>query len=166
MDLQIRNVAAQELPLVLDLNEQAIPLVNQLDTETVRWFARTAAYFRVAEINGRVAAFLIAITPDTDYDSQYFGWFCQRYTDFLYVDRIVVTDWAQRRGVGLALYRDLEQFGIETGCVLAADVYSDPPNEISLAFHTKFGFERVGSQFVEADGKEVAKFLKQPCIGQ
>jgi len=103
MDLQIRNVAAQELPLVLDLNEQAIPLVNQLDTETVRWFARTAAYFRVAEINGRVAAFLIAITPDTDYDSQYFGWFCQRYTDFLYVDRIVVTDWAQRRGVGLAL---------------------------------------------------------------
>ena len=162
MDLQIRNVAAQELPLVLELNEQAIPEVNRVELDTLRWFARTAAYFRVAEIDGRVAAFLIAITPDADYDSQYFGWFCQRYTDFLYVDRIVVANWAQRRGVGLAMYRDLEQFALETGCVLAVDVYSDPPNEISLAFHAKFGFKRVGSQFVEADGKEVAKFLKPP----
>jgi predicted GNAT superfamily acetyltransferase len=164
MDLQIRNVAAQELPLVLALNEQAIPLVNHLEIETLHWFARTAAYFRVAEIGGRVAAFLIAITPDADYDSQYFGWFCQRYTDFLYVDRVVVADWAQRRGVGLALYRDLEQFAFETGCTLAADVYSDPPNEISLAFHAKFGFAQVGAQFVEADGKEVAKFLKPPPV--
>jgi len=165
MEFCLRQVIDPDLPLVLDLNEQARPQVNRIDLETIRWFARTAAYFRVAEIDGRVAAFLIAITPQTDYPSQYFGWFCQRYTDFLYIDRIVVAAWARRRGVGLALYRDLEQVAGESGYTLATEVYSDPPNDISLAFHANYGFEQVGSQVIVDGGtKTVAKFLKSPSV--
>ena len=57
----------------------------------------------------------------------------------------------------------LEQFAFESGDILATEVYSDPPNQISLTFHAKYGFEQVGSQVVEDGGtKVVAKFLKQP----
>ena len=164
MEIQIRDVAEDDLPVILELNEQAIPLVNCLEIQRFRWFARSAAYFRVAETDQKIAGFLIAITPATDYDSQYFGWFCQRYASFLYVDRIVITEWARRRGVGFALYNDLEDYALGLSYSLAADVYSDPPNEISLTFHAKYGFEQVGTQIVEEDdgAHQVAKFLKQP----
>jgi predicted GNAT superfamily acetyltransferase len=165
MELSLRPVSDRDLPLVLELNEQALPQVNRIDLDTIRWFARTAAYFRVAEMDRQLAAFLIAITPQTDYPSQYFGWFRQRYTDFLYIDRIVVAPWARHRGLGWALYRDLEQVAGESGYTLATEVYSDPPNHVSLAFHAKFGFEQVGTQVVEDGGiKMVAKFLKRPLF--
>ncbi len=171
MTTQIRNVAEDDLPVIFELNERAIPLVNSLSIETFRWFARSAAYFRVAEIDQKIAGFLIAITPDTDYDSQYFGWFCQRYASFLYIDRIIIAEWGRRRGVGSALYNDLEDYALGLSYTLAADVYSDPPNEISLTFHAKYGFEQVGTQIVEEDdgAHQVAKFLKQPgaqSVGQ
>jgi predicted GNAT superfamily acetyltransferase len=163
MDIKVRDVADEELPLVLDLNEQALPHVNRIDLDTIRWFARTVTYFRVAEIGGRVAAFLIAITPQADYPSPYFGWFCQRYSDFLYIDRVAVAPWARHQGLGWALYRDLEQVALESGWIVVTDVYSDPPNHISLAFHAKYGFEQVGVQVVEDGGtKTVTKFMKSP----
>ena len=162
MELQIRDVDHQILSEVLNLNEQAVPAVNSLEMETIAWFAQTATYFRVAEIADHLAGFLIAIAPDTDYPSHYFAWFCQHYTKFFYIDRVVVADWARRRGVGWALYEDIEQYAGESSYSLAADVYSQPPNDISLAFHRRYGFEKVGSQLVEQDGKTVVKFLKQP----
>ena len=163
MAIQIRNVAEDDLPVIFELNERAIPLVNSLSIETFRWFAQSAAYFRVAEIDQKIAGFLIAIRPDTDYDSQYFGWFCQRYASFLYVDRIVIAEGARRRGVGFALYNDLENYALRLSYSLATDVYSDPPNETSLTFHAKYGFKQVGTQIVEEDdgAHQVAKFLKQ-----
>lgn len=161
--VRIRPVIDRDFLLVLELNEQALPHVNRIDLDTIRWFARTAAYFRVAERAGRVAAFLIAITPQADYPSQYFGWFRQRYTDFLYIDRVAVAPSARHQGLGRALYRDVEQVAFDSGWTLVTDVYSDPPNHISLAFHAKYGFEQIGSQVVEdGERKTVAKFLKAP----
>lgn len=129
------------------------------------WFSQAAAYFRVAESAGKVAGFLIAITAGTDYPSQYFAWFCQRYTNFIYIDRIVISEWARRQGIGFALYRDLEQYAFESAYILASDVYSDPPNEVSLAFHARYGFTEVGRQTVENGARVVTKFLKQPAVG-
>lgn len=165
MELQIREVTSIDLAEIVRLNELAVPQVNYVDAAKMAWFSRSAAYFRVANIAGKLAGFLIGISAGTNYDSQYFGWFCQRYANFIYIDRIVIADWARRQGVGFALYRDLEQYAADTGLTLVSDVYSDPPNEISLSFHAKYGFELVGSQVVENGAKVVAKFLKQPRGG-
>jgi len=165
MALHLRDVSAGDLPAILELNEQAIPYVNHLDLAEMQWFAEVAAYFRIAECNGSLAGLLIAITPETDYPSQYFAWFCQRYTQFIYVDRIVVAGWARRRGVARALYRDVERYAYEQSYLLTVDVYSQPPNDISLAFHRNYGFEEIGSQEVEHGTKIAAKFLKTPHVG-
>lgn len=164
--LHVRDVSAVDLPAVLELNEQAIPYVNHLDLVQMQWFADVAAYFRVAEYNGSLAGFLIAVTPETDYSSPYFGWFCRRYTQFIYVDRVAVAAQARRRGIARALYRDVERYAYEHGHLLTVDVYSRPPNDISLAFHRNYGFEEIGSQEVELGTKTVVKFLKKPGINE
>ncbi len=165
MKFQLRDVTKDDLPTILKLNEQAIPHVNHLELEQINRFAEIAAYFRVAESRDKLAGFLIALGPETDYPSQYFTWFCRRYQAFLYVDRVVVADWARQRGVARALYRDVELQAHRLSYLLAVDVYSQPANRISLAFHRNYGFEEVGVQEIENGTKMAAKFLKIPEIG-
>ena len=162
MNLAISLIEEQQLPLIERLNNEALPNVNLVDRQKLRWFWGVAPYFRVAILNDRLVGFLIAVSDSADYESVYFRWFTQRYTDFLYIDRIVVAAWAQRKGVGLALYQDVEQYAATLPAALTADVYSTPANEVSLAFHHRFGFQLVGSQDVENGTKTVAKFYKHP----
>ena len=162
MNLPIRNVTSNDFPEIVRLNEGAVPNVNSVDLAKMAWFSQMAAYFRVAESAGKLAGFLIAIAAGTDYPSQYYDWFCQRYTNFIYIDRIVIAERARRQGVGFALYRDLEQYAFESAYILVSDVYCDPPNEVSLAFHASYGFEEIGRQVVENGARAVTKFLKQP----
>ena len=141
MDIQIRNIAPKDFPEILLLNEQAVPQVSHVDLDKLKWFTRTALYFRVAEANGKVAGFLIAVADDCDYQSQYFQWFCERYKKFVYINRIIVAEWARGNRVAWQLYEDIERYVSSLSCSLAADVYSDPPNDISLKFHNRYGFK-------------------------
>jgi predicted GNAT superfamily acetyltransferase len=160
MHIKIRDITRDDFPEILHLNEQALPQVSPVDSEKLNWFTQVAPYFRVAVANNKVAGFLIAIAEDCVYPSQYFQWFCERYDRFIYVDRIIVSDWARGNRIAWRLYEDLEQFAITNTYPLTADVYSQPPNEISLTFHEKYGFRVVGTQSVENGTKEVTKFLK------
>ena len=160
MQINIRDVTRNDFPEILHLNEQALPQVSPVDLVKLGWFTQVAPYFRVAEAQNKVAGFLIAIAEDCAYPSQYFQWFCERYNRFLYIDRIIVTDWARGNRVAWRLYEDVEQFAVSHAYPLTADVYCQPPNEISLKFHEKYGFEVVGTQSVENGTKAVTKFLK------
>ena len=155
----IRDVKEQDLEAVLALNEAAVPHVNSIPMAQLETFRQEAAYFRVALVDGAVAACLVGLTPDADYGSLNFQWFKARYDDFAYVDRIAVAEYARRLGLGSALYADFE--GRFTGRVprLACEVNLEPPNEVSMAFHRRHGFVQVGTQ--PADGKIVALLVKE-----
>ena len=162
--IQLTDVCAADLPAIVALNETAVPLVNSVDLTKMHWFLSVAAYFRKATIDDRLAGFLIALDHNTPYASVYFDWFCARYRNFIYIDRIVGADWTRGQGVGRAMYQDVERFTAARAALLASDVYSDPPNTPSLQFHYKFGFTLVGSQPVENGAKTAAKFLKTPAL--
>lgn len=162
MEIQIRTFTEDDLADILALNQGALLQVSPLDSQGIKWFAETAAYFRVAESKGKIAGFLIAVAHNSDYQSIYFQWFCERYPTFLYIDRVIVAEWARGKRVAWRLFEDVERFAASSGYPLTSDVYSRPPNEISLAFHQKYGFELVGTQPVEGEAKEVAKFLMAP----
>lgn len=159
MTVEIRDVAPGDLETVLTLNEAAVPHVNSIAMAQMKHFLDRAAYFRVALVDGAVAAYLVGLTPDADYQSLNFRWFRKRYDKFAYVDRIAVAGHARRLGLGSALYDDFERHFTGRAARLACEVNLKPPNEASMAFHRRHGFVQVGSQ--EVDGKVVAMLVKE-----
>src|SRR4051812_25172343 len=98
-----------------------------------------AAYPLVAELDGEVAGVAIAYQPGSAYDSINYRWHADRFGDFLYLDRIVISSDFRRRGLASALYDAMEQYAKEHGRMVC-EVNSDPPNIESLAFHAARGY--------------------------
>lgn len=160
MAIAIRDVRSEDLEQVLDLNEAAVPHVNRVDLSRMHRFHAEAAYFRVALIDDRLSAFLVGMTPEADYDSPNFRWFCAKYADFAYIDRVAVAAAARRCGLAAALYHDFRAT-VGTGRArLACEVNLRPPNDASMNFHLRMGFRRVGSQIIDAGRKEVAMLIR------
>ena len=158
----IRDVRAEDLSEALALNNAAVPNMNELDLHAMRHFAESAPWFRVAEREASLEGFIIALRPDSVYDSPNFRWFQARYDDFVYVDRIVVAARARRSGAGRALYADLEAWarGIEAP-ILCAEVNLRPPNPVSLEFHLAGGWKEVGQLEHEVQGKRVVMLVRE-----
>ncbi len=128
----IRNVRSDELAFLLALNQSNLPHVGSISLIEMQHLHSQAVYFRVAEFNDQPAGFLIAFDPQADYDSLNFLWFKNRYSDFVYVDRIVIAAEARRKGMALALYQDLEDFAAQRHIPSMTCEYNlQPPNEIS-----------------------------------
>lgn len=161
MQVFLRDIASNDFSMILDLNAQSLPEVNPMNAQLLKWFSDRAAYFRALESKGRVVGFLIAVSHDSGYESEYFEWFFDHFERFLYIDRVIVAAWARRKRFAWQLYEDVARFARANDYPLVSDVYSNPPNEPSLAFHRKFGFEQVGIQVVAGGKKKVAKFLKR-----
>jgi uncharacterized protein len=158
----LRDVGRTDLQRVLSINQGAVPNMNSLELADIDRFAADAAYFRVAEIESEIAAFLVVLDATTDYDSINYRWFRERYAAFLYVDRIAVDPRFQRRGLGQALYQDLFAETRRRGVArICAEVNLEPPNPGSIAFHRALGFRKVGELEHPDGGKKVAMFVRE-----
>jgi predicted GNAT superfamily acetyltransferase len=158
---EIQDVTERDLRAVLALNESEVPHVGQVDIDRMRWFAAHANYFRVAKDEDRLAAFLIGLLPGSRYGSMNYRWFDDRYSDFAYVDRIVVAEHARRRGLAARLYDDFVAAAPASVSLLTCEVNIQPPNEQSMQFHVKLGFREVGTLTSDAGRKKVSLLLKQ-----
>jgi predicted GNAT superfamily acetyltransferase len=153
----IRDATAADHPALLALNARYVDLLSPLDAARLARLDAQAAYHRVVDDAGRVAAFLLAFREGADYDSPNYLWFAVRYPRFLYVDRVVVDGAAQGRGLGARLYRDLFVFAATQGVdTIACEYYSKPPNAASARFHARFGFREVGTQWLPEVRKQVS----------
>lgn len=161
MKTVIRDVDSRDLHAVLRLNEAAVPHVNSIDIEQMLWFSKNAIYFRVAKKENEILAFLVGLTAGTDYQSPNYRWFCDHYEDFLYVDRVAVSNAGRRRGLATRLYDDFARTCSENARVMTCEVNIKPANETSMQFHTRQGFRKVGSQTTEGGTKEVAMLMKK-----
>ena len=160
MDFIIRDVADSDFDTVLSLNQSEVPHVGSVDSRKILWFASHAHYFRVATEGKRVAAFLVGFRPGTGYESPNYRWFCERYDDFAYVDRIAVAGFARRYGLASRLYGDFADSVPDSVRIMTCEVNILPPNESSMTFHRRLGFRQVGSQSYEDGSKEVAMLAK------
>ena len=160
MQCQITNVTPRDLDEVLDLNESEVPQVGKVDIGRMHWFAEHATYFRVAKNDGQLGAFLIGLRPGIGYDSLNYRWFCERYNDFAYVDRVAVATHARRRGLASLLYDDFAAAMPTTVRFMTCEVNIEPPNEQSMRFHTQLGFREVGTLATEGGRKKAALLLK------
>ena len=157
----VRDAEPRDFAAILALNEEFVRFTSPLDEAALAELHAQAAYHRVVEEEGRVAAFLLAVAPGQPYQSLNYTWFAARHDEFLYIDRVVVAGAHQRRGVGVALYDDVAAFAAAGGFRrLVCEVNVEPPNEVSDAFHARQGFVEVGTQWVADSTKRVALLEK------
>lgn len=162
MALIIRDMREQELDQVLALNNSAGASILPMDAHKMRHFFEVAGYFRVAEIDGHLAGFLIALGPHVAYDSANFQWFKSRYADFIYIDRIVIASNYRRHGLGRIFYADVQTYSELRSPFLACEIFLEPRDDASVLFHGTYGFREVGQQSI-ADGRHVGLLLKELC---
>ena len=139
----LRPMTDADVPAVLDLNDRHVELLSPMDAGRLDLLRGWASRADVIVCDGQVAGFVLVFSPGTDYDSENYRWFSERYgEDFDYLDRIVIDDRFRRRGLASAVYDAVEDAARSRGR-LVLEVNLDPPNEGSLAFHRGRGYREV-----------------------
>ncbi|MFC0677432.1 GNAT family N-acetyltransferase [Lysobacter korlensis] len=160
MSIVVRDVREHELDSVLALNNAAGPAILPLDSTRLRAFYDCAEYFRVAERDGTLAGFLIGIGHRSEHDSSNFRWFRERYSNFFYIDRIVVASRRRGGGVGRAFYADAQSYAELRYAQMACEVFLDGGNDPVLLFHGAFGFHEVGQNVMPDARLRAAMLMK------
>lgn len=153
----IRDAAEGDFESIVRLNSESEQFLNSqasLTVDDLRLLHDSASYHRVATIDGTVAGFVLAFRSGTPHRDPNYLWFSSRFSDFLYVDRIIVSNAARGKGVGKLLYNDLFSWARASKVSrVTCEIDCDPPNEVSSQFHSGFGFREVGRHKVD-DGKK------------
>ncbi|RUL80034.1 GNAT family N-acetyltransferase [Dyella choica] len=160
MALAIRDVREHDLDAVLALNNTAGRSILALDAERLRYFYEQADYFRVAEIDGHLAGFLIALRDGRDYLSPNYRWFSGHYPSFVYIDRIVIANAYRRHGLGRIFYCDVNSYAEVRVPLLTCEVFLEPADDVVVLFHGTYGFQEVGQQRMGERGPQVSLLAK------
>jgi predicted GNAT superfamily acetyltransferase len=163
MVLAIRDVCEHDLDAVLALNNAAGTGILPLDGAQLRHLLGIADYFRVAEVDGHLAGFLIAVREDADHASPNFQWFRERYPAFVYIDRIVVANAYRRHGLGRVFYCDVHSYAELRTPLLTCEVFLEPRDDVAVLFHGTYGFHEVGQQVMAGAGRHVSLLAKELC---
>ncbi len=159
--MKLRDVREHDLDAVLALNNSAGSAILPLDAAHLRHFFERADYFRVAEIDGQIAGFLIAVRETGDHASSNFRWFRERYARFVYIDRVVIGGTFRGHGLGRVFYSDVQSYAEARAPVLACEVFLEPRDDVSMLFHGTRGFNEVGQQLMPENGRRVCLLAKQ-----
>lgn len=158
--LTIRPARPADRAAMLALNHAADPRVFQLTRAALDDLVERATVVWVAATDQRVLGYLIALASGAEYDGEEFAWFRERGEGFVYVDQVVVAADDRGRGIGTALYRDLEAWARrESTTAITCEVHLAPPNPESYAFHRRRGFTEL-DRLDTTDGRRVALLHK------
>ena len=157
MRSRIFNVEHDDLTFILNLNNKFSKEVGMSDIDNMTYFLDTADYFKRIEFDGKNVGFLIAISPNKDYQSENYIWFNKKYKSFIYIDRIVIKGVYQNKGLGKIFYEDLIAFSKSNASKrIACEVNIKPLNDRSIIFHDRLGFKEVGQQDTNQGEKRVS----------
>ena len=145
--VSIRSIEPEDLARILEINQANVPEVGSVDAGRMTYLVTESPIALAVELDGAVVGFCLVMRSNSDYDSVNYRWFTERYDDFMYLDRVAFAADAQGRGLGTLLYAEVDRLMVDGDeSQLALEVNVDPPNESSLAFHTRRGFIEVGQQ--------------------
>jgi len=157
-DFIIRAMSTSDLDVVWAINQENVPAVGEETLEDLAKVHEQCTIALVAEVSGTIAGFCMVLLPDADYGSPNFQFFCDRLDDFIYLDRVAVTAEFQGKGIGAALYSEVEKLSDATW--FALEVNTKPRNEGSLRFHAREGFVQM-EELETRPGKMVSLMVKK-----
>lgn len=158
--LTLRDVRASDLAAVLGLNNTAGASILPMDAAQVDHFYRHADYFKVAEVEGHLAGFLIALRDRSEHASSNFQWFRSHCKRFVYIDRVVVGNLYRGHGLGRLFYSDVQSYAEVRSPNLACEVFLEPRDDVAVLFHGVFGFHELGQQVMPESGRRVSLLVK------
>ena len=159
----LRDYRPDDLDAIHRINQGEVPAVGTETLEDLADIAGKSLIALVAEVDGQVAGFSLVLAPGTDYDSVNYLWFSERYDDFVYLDRVAFPAAFQGRGLGRAMYAEVERLTRlrrPTATHFTLEVNLRPRNDRSLAFHARLGFEEVGQ--LETDYGALVSLMAKP----
>lgn len=162
----IRDYRPDDLEAVHTINQAEVPAVGDVTADELAHIASESSIALVAEFDGVVAGFCLVLGPSADYGSANYAWFAERYDDFVYLDRVAISPAFQRRGLGRALYAEVERVAPErqpSARDFLLEVNVRPRNDQSLAFHAGLGFVEVGERDTDY-GITVSMLAKQLSV--
>ncbi len=155
--MEIRPAQPQDFATILALNAASVAVLSPMDEQHLQTLHDQAALHWVMAHDNQVAAFLLAFREGSPYDSTNYQWFEQRYEQFLYIDRIVVSSQYRGTGIGSALYNKIIAYAQASSIpLITCEIDIEPPNHSSQRFHQKLGFQTVGTQATANGQKRVA----------
>ncbi len=146
-ELEPRLFLASDIDAALKLNNANAPAVGAIDRAQLEFLIEHSLYsFAIG--TDTLHAFCITFAPGAPYTSVNYQWFSQKYSDFVYLDRIVVSETMRNNSLGAKLYAAVEQRMLKDRCapILTCEVNLNPPNLGSIRFHNRIGFREVGQQ--------------------
>jgi len=147
-DPRIRDFVPDDLDPVWRLNEAAVNAVSSVTRDQMLALVDMSRDVLVIDDGEEIIGFCNTFNPGAEYASVNYRWFSERYDEFVYLDRIVIAESHRNRGLGALLYGEVERRMQVSGVpgLLTCEVNFDPPNEGSLRFHRRIGFNPVGYQ--------------------
>jgi predicted GNAT superfamily acetyltransferase len=147
---------------ILQMNREFVHWLSPLDPAGLDYILSRAAYQRQISDGAGV---LFGYADDVDYpDHKNLSWLKARFSNFFYIDRIIISSAAQGRGFGRRLYHDAENFARKAGyAALACEINIRPNNPASHNFHLANGFKPIGESNDPARDTAVRYYIKRFC---
>jgi predicted GNAT superfamily acetyltransferase len=153
----IRPLRDSDLTAISAINSLNVPAVGDETEGTLRAIMSISEVALGVMEGNALVGFAFVLPPGTTYDSPNYRYFCERFVDFGYLDRVAFLPSHQGRGLGAALYREIERRVSRPMITLEVNVV--PPNEGSMRFHLREGFREV-EQLETRPGKVVSLMVK------
>ena len=159
--LKIRDLKESDYSQILKLNNDNLPAVSELTNHDLKKLHDQALAVWVIEdsLQGSLAGFCIILPPGIDYSSDNYKWITERYDEFEYLDRVVISKEFRGQGFGRALYD--YWFTKSSSESLLLEVNTKPINKGSITFHEKVGFCAIGEQEILGGEKRVQYMIRK-----
>jgi len=139
-----RKLRSEDGPSLWRINEEGLPGTGKVSQDAIVDLVDLAELPLGAFEGAELVGFVLCLPPQTRYESLNYAWFNQHYDDFLYVDRIAVSQKHRNRKIGSLLYQKVIAYAQEHSRPVVAEVSLKPPNPKSMRFHDRHGFNEVG----------------------
>lgn len=159
----IRQCTPDDVDALVAINNSGYPAVPIATSDEMLALLSMCSLALIAENeDGTALGFVMAMDPGLNYPSENYVFFEARFTNHLYIDRIVLTEESRGLGLGSTLYeRIFERARLDGRERVTCEVNVEPPNPGSLRFHRRWGFEDVDTQPTKG-GQVVVQLLQAP----
>ena len=138
------------LETLYNLNQENTPEVGSLSSvNELRDLLQLSALNFFVLNEEEIIGFIICFREGSEYHSPNYKFFSDCEDKFLYIDRVVIKKEYRRMGAGTRLFEHLSKVANFENLPICCEVNTKPINQISLNFHSKNKYIKVGKGYFD-----------------